>query len=256
MDQKLLNDKYKIRAVWNEEVAKWYFVIADIAKAITYTFKAKDYVKGMRKRSNKLAEDWDKITKALLVETPGGRQKLFCADIKGIIQIINEFPSPKAKPYKIWIACFGSNIYRRIDHAHAGVQKTSTYEDKSKSDIPNKIADKNKKLLEKLKKAMHYAKVSKNTLQLSLLEYVEIKDPLTQAIQGELGDVVFILSLFNNAHSFAEIFISDANTADINWLPTKSKTRELQERRRNKQENQMIFSSKAWKDTQNDVNRD
>ncbi len=104
---KLFEEK-KIRSVWNTVEENWYFVVADVVEALTDTINPSDYIKKIRKRDESLAKGWGQIVTPLSVETAGGKQKLNCADSKGLLRIIQSIPSPKAEPFKLWLAEIGS----------------------------------------------------------------------------------------------------------------------------------------------------
>jgi prophage antirepressor-like protein len=98
-----------IRSVWDEKEQKWYFVVEDVVAVLTDSSDAKQYVKRMRQRDDELSKGWVHIVPTLLVETAGGKQKMGCADKKGLLRIIQSIPSPKAEPFKVWLACMYSN---------------------------------------------------------------------------------------------------------------------------------------------------
>ena len=66
----------------------------------------------MRRRDAELSKGWGQIATPLSIETPGGTQKLNCANTEGIFRIIQSIPSPKAEPFKLWLAKVG---YERIE---------------------------------------------------------------------------------------------------------------------------------------------
>ncbi|MBU0764190.1 MAG: Bro-N domain-containing protein [Bacteroidetes bacterium] len=105
---KLFESK-QIRTVWNEADEKWYFVVADVVQVLTDTPNATDYIKKMRKRDLQPSEGWGQFVTPLSVETAGGKQKLNCANSKGLLRIIQSIPSPKAEPFKQWLAQVGSD---------------------------------------------------------------------------------------------------------------------------------------------------
>jgi len=105
---KLFENK-KIRSVWSEEDENWYFVVADVVEVLTDTPNPSDYIKKMRKRDDALGEGWGQIVTPLSIDTAGGRQRLNCADTKGLLRIIQSIPSPKAEPFKLWLAQVGSD---------------------------------------------------------------------------------------------------------------------------------------------------
>ena len=107
---KLFQDK-KIRSVWNDEEEQWYFVIEDVVAALTDSADPKQYIKRMKLRDAELAKGWVQIVPTLAVPTPGGKQRMNCANIKGLFRIIQSIPSPKAEPFKQWLAQVG---YERL----------------------------------------------------------------------------------------------------------------------------------------------
>ena len=96
------------RVLHNDE---WWFVVKDIVEALIDTSNSTDYIKKMRARDPALSEGWGQIVTPLSIDTPGGKQKLNCADTEGIFRIIQSIPSPKAEPFKRWLAKVG---YERI----------------------------------------------------------------------------------------------------------------------------------------------
>lgn len=104
---KLFEEK-KVRTVWDPETENWYFAVADAVQVLTDTPDPADYIKKMRKRDPELAKGWGQLVTPLPVDTPGGRQRLNCADAKGLLRIIQSIPSSKAEPFKRWLAQVGS----------------------------------------------------------------------------------------------------------------------------------------------------
>jgi DNA-damage-inducible protein D len=84
---KLFESK-KIRTVWNEADAKWYFVVADVVQVLTDSPNPSDYIKKMRKRDEELSKGWGQFVTPLSIETAGGNQKLNCANARGLLRII------------------------------------------------------------------------------------------------------------------------------------------------------------------------
>lgn len=107
---KLFQDK-KIRSVWNDEEEQWYFVIEDVVAALTDSADPKQYIKRMKLRDAELAKGWVQFVPTLAVQTPGGRQRMNCANAKGLFRIIQSIPSPKAEPFKLWLSQVG---YERL----------------------------------------------------------------------------------------------------------------------------------------------
>ncbi len=103
-----------IRRTWDHQ--EWWFVIVDVIQALTDSIDPSGYVKDMRKRDKELSPKWEQITKLLMVETEGGRQKISCANTEGILRIIQSIPSPKAEPFKQWLAQVGYERIQEIEN--------------------------------------------------------------------------------------------------------------------------------------------
>ena len=94
----------KVRTTWSEAEENWYFVVEDVVAVLTDSNDPKQYIKRMKQRDEELAKGWVQIVPTLAVETAGGKQRMSCADLKGIFRIIQSIPSPKAEPFKRWLA--------------------------------------------------------------------------------------------------------------------------------------------------------
>jgi DNA-damage-inducible protein D len=120
---KLFESKH-IRTVWNEQDQKWCFVVSDVIQVLTDTPNASDYIKKMRKRDEVLSQGWGQFVTPLLVDTAGGKQKLNCANAQGLLRIIQSIPSPKAEPFKLWLAQVGSDRLDEIENPELATQRT------------------------------------------------------------------------------------------------------------------------------------
>jgi prophage antirepressor-like protein len=108
---KLFEDK-KVRTVWDDEKEKWFFCVVDVVEALTDSKNPTDYIKKMKKRDPELSKGWGQIVTPLSVQTAGGKQRVNCAPRDGIFRIIQAIPSPKAEPFKRWMAQVAS---QRLD---------------------------------------------------------------------------------------------------------------------------------------------
>ena len=107
-----LFEEKKIRTVWDDEQEKWYFCVVDVVEVLTESKNPSDYIKKMKKRDPELAKGWGQFVTPLSVHTAGGKQRVNCATLEGIFRIIQSIPSPKAEPFKLWMAQVAS---QRID---------------------------------------------------------------------------------------------------------------------------------------------
>ena len=101
---KLFEEK-RVRTVWDDQQEKWYFSVVDVVAVLTDSANPTDYLKKMRKRDPELAAfvGTNCPQVAMLTETGKKRQTL-AADTEAIFRIIQSIPSPKAEPFKLWMA--------------------------------------------------------------------------------------------------------------------------------------------------------
>ena len=101
---KLFESK-QIRSVWDETNEKWYFSVQDVIEILTETVDAKDYIKKIKRRDPELYSNWGTICPLVEMQAADGkRRKIQASDTKGLLRIIQSVPSPKAEPFKLWLA--------------------------------------------------------------------------------------------------------------------------------------------------------
>lgn len=99
----------QIRTSWNAEEEEWYFSVVDVVEVLTDSSDPKQYIKKMRSRDAALADKWGTIcTPVEMTGLDGKRRKIQAANTKNIFRIIQSIPSPKAEPFKLWLAQVGS----------------------------------------------------------------------------------------------------------------------------------------------------
>lgn len=101
---KLFEEK-KVRTVWDNEQEMWYFSISDIVAVLTDSKDPKQYIKKMKSRDTELKVNWGTIcTLVPMTSEDGKRHKEMAASTEGVFRIIQSIPSPKAEPFKQWMA--------------------------------------------------------------------------------------------------------------------------------------------------------
>lgn len=109
---------------------EWWFVINDIVTALTDSTNPAEYFKKLRQRDPELSDLVDKggvqfVPPLMLeVETSGGRQKMYCWDTAGIFRLIQSIPSPKAEPFKRWLAKVGYERVKEIEDPELATKRT------------------------------------------------------------------------------------------------------------------------------------
>ena len=103
----------QVRTVWDDEQERWYFSVVDVVRVLTDSTDPKQYIKKVKKRDPELHSNWGTICTLLqLVSADGKKHKEMVADVQGLLRIIQSIPSPKAEPFKQWMAMVAS---QRID---------------------------------------------------------------------------------------------------------------------------------------------
>lgn len=109
---KLFESK-KVRTHWDEETEQWYFSVQDVVEALTDSADIKQYIKKLRSRDPELFANWGTIcTLVEMTAADGKKRKIQAAHTQGLLRIIQSIPSPKAEPFKQWLAQVG---YERIE---------------------------------------------------------------------------------------------------------------------------------------------
>ena len=135
MDEKntirLFEDR-KIRTAWNEEQEEWYFSVQDVVAVLAESSDPKQYIKKMRARDPELSANWGTIcTPVQMPAADGKMRKIQAADTEGLLRIIQSIPSPKAEPFKRWLAKVGrERIEETIDPEQAIDRALETYQKK------------------------------------------------------------------------------------------------------------------------------
>ena len=95
----------QVRSVWDETTEEWYFSVVDVVAILTDSRDPGAYWRKLKQRLN--AEGSQVVTNCHGLKLPaadGKKYKTDCADVKGMFRIIQSIPSPKAEPFKLWIA--------------------------------------------------------------------------------------------------------------------------------------------------------
>ena len=131
-----LFENQKIRVAWDEQREEWYFSVVDVVAVLTDSKDPKQYIKKMRSRDAELNGKWGTIcTPVEMVGLDGKRRKIQAADTKGLLRIIQSIPSPKAEPFKMWLAEIGrERIEETIDPELTIERALETYQKKGYSD--------------------------------------------------------------------------------------------------------------------------
>ena len=218
---KLFESK-QIRSVWNETEEKWYFSVQDVIEVLTDSTDPKQYIKRVLSRDENLKINWGTIcTPVEMIAADGKKRKIQAADTQGLLRIIQSIPSPKAEPFKLWLAKVGAERLEEIQNPELATQRTrELYKLKGYSEewiekrmrsiaIREELTDewKIRGVKEKMEYAILTAEISKATFGLTPKEYKEVKGLKSQNLRDHMTDLELIFSMLGEA-STKEITIN------------------------------------------------
>lgn len=210
----------QIRSTFNEKVNVWYFSIQDVIQVLTETVDAKDYIKKMKKRDDLLNANWGTICPLVeMVAADGKKRKIQASNSKGILRIIQSIPSPKAEPFKLWLAQVGYERIEEIENPEIATQRTrDLYKQKGYPEdwiekrmrsiaIREELTEewKNHEVKEQQEYTILTAEISKATFGLKPSEHKELKGLKRENLRDHFTDLELIFSMLGEASTTAII---------------------------------------------------
>ena len=113
-----LFEDQKIRTAWDAEKEEWYFSIIDVISVLTGTANPRRYWSDLKRKlkAEGANELYEKIVQLKMLSSDGKRYKTDVANTEQLLRIIQSIPSPKAEPFKLWLAQVGRDrIEETID---------------------------------------------------------------------------------------------------------------------------------------------
>lgn len=234
--RKVLAPVTKIAVFRGKEVRKtihddeWWFVIEDVVAVLTDSVDPKGYIRDMRRRDAELSKGWGQIAHTLAIATTGGPQQMNCANTEGIFRIIQSIPSPKAEPFKRWLAKVGYERIQEIEDPELATKRTrALYKAKGYPDdwiekrmrgiaIREELTDEWQK--RGVKSDTEYsiltAEISKATFGMTPQEYKEFKGLTRQNLRDHMNDLELIFSMLGEAATTEIARNKDAHGFDEN----------------------------------------
>ena len=103
-----LFESVQVRSHWNEDEEKWYFSIVDVVQVLTESVNPTDYLKKLRKRDKDLGSYLGtNCPQVTIRHNEGKARKTLAGNVEHILRLIQSIPSPKAEPFKQWLARVG-----------------------------------------------------------------------------------------------------------------------------------------------------
>jgi hypothetical protein len=214
MDNKLVVFRGKeIRRVLEKN--EWLFSVVDIITSLTDSVNARDYWFKMKIRvKSEDGIELSTICRQLKMKAPDGKMRLTdCANTEGIFRIIQSIPSPKAEPFKRWLARVGYERVREIEDPELGTKRTrALYKAKGYPDgwiekrmrgiaIREKLTDewKNRGVKEDTEYSILTAEISKATFGLTPSQYKRLKGLKRENLRDHFNDLELIFNMLGKA---------------------------------------------------------
>ncbi len=203
---------------------EWWFVIADVVSVLTDSANPPGYIKDMRRRDKELSKGWGQIATPLLIETSGGNQKVNCANTEGIFRIIQSIPSPKAEPFKRWLAKVGYERVQEIEDPELATKRTrALYKAKGYSDnwiekrmrgiaIREELTDewKEREVRREKEYAILTAEIAKAAFGVTPSEHKKLKGLIRENLRDHMTDLELIFSMLGEAATTEITRVDDA----------------------------------------------
>lgn len=215
----LFEDK-QIRTAWDAEREEWYFSIVDVIAVLTGTENPRRYWSDLKRKLKKegATELYEKIVQLKMLSSDGKRYKTDVADTEQLLRIIQSVPSPKAEPFKAWLAMVGrERIEETIDPEQAIDRALETYLKKGYSEewvhqrllairIRNELTDEWKK--RGVEKGKEYAiltdEITRAWAGMSTGQYKRLKGLKKENLRDNMSNLELVLTM-----------LAEASTTDI-----------------------------------------
>lgn len=220
----------EIRRVWHNE--EWYFSIQDIIEALTGTERVRKYWNDLKKKiqDEGYIEVSENIGQLKMQAKDGKMRKTDCANTETMFRIIQSIPSPKAEPFKQWLAKVGYERVQEIENPELAAERARQYyrelgydEDwiakrMQSIEIRGKLTDEWKKrdVKEGKEYAILTAEISRATFGLTPSEYKKHKDLQRENLRDHMTDLELIFTMLGEATTKNEAVEADAKGFDEN----------------------------------------
>ena len=119
-----LFEQKQIRSQWDEEQEKWYFSIVDVIEILTDTDRPRKYWNDLKTKLYKEGSELSaKIGQLKLIAEDGKLRITDVADTEQLFRLIQSIPSPKAEPFKLWLAQMGRERMDEIEDPEIGIDR-------------------------------------------------------------------------------------------------------------------------------------
>jgi hypothetical protein len=219
----------QIRRVWHKE--EWWFSVSDVVESLTETSDVRQYIKKMRSRDPELGAKWGTICTPLRMQAPDGKMRSSnAANVEGIFRIIQSIPSPKAEPFKAWLARVGYERIQEIENPELAAERARQYyrelgydeawiDTRLKSiGVRGELTDewKRRDVREGVEFSILTAEISKATFGMTPTEYKAFKDLSKENLRDHMTNLELIFTMLGEESTRQQAIAQDALGLDEN----------------------------------------
>lgn len=212
---KLFESK-KVRSVWDADNGRWYFSVIDVVEILTDSQNPRDYWYRIKQREKISGIELSTICRQFKIEARDGKlRETDCADSEGLLRIIQSIPSPKAEPFKRWLARVGYERLEEIENPELSARRMrELYRAKGYSDewiekrvrgiaIRDELTNEWKKrgVKEQREYSILTAEISRATFGMTPTEYKDFKGLENQRdnLRDHMTDLELIFTMLGEA---------------------------------------------------------
>lgn len=210
---KLFEEK-RIRTAWNEMEQQWYFSIVDVIAILTESIDPLAYWRKLKERLKKEGNETVTNCHALKMEAADGKMRFTdVANAQQLLRLIQSIPSPKAEPFKQWLAQVGYERMQEIENPELATQRSrELYKAKGYPDdwierrmrsiaIREELTDEWQKhgVQEQKKYSILTAEIAKATFGVTPSEHKNLKNLKSQNLRDHMTDLELIFSMLGEA---------------------------------------------------------
>ncbi len=121
-------EQKQVRSAWDSEAEKWYISVVDVIEVLTGSANPRRYWSDLKiKLQKEGSELYEKIVQLKLAASDGKKYLTDVADVEQLFRLIQSIPSPKAEPFKLWLAQLGRERLEEIDDPELGIERLMEY---------------------------------------------------------------------------------------------------------------------------------
>jgi hypothetical protein len=219
-----LFEKNQVRSVWDSEAEKWYLSIVDVVGILTDSVDGRKYWNKLKQRLRE--EGNESVTNCHQLKLPAADGKKYLtdvADVEQLFRLIQSIPSPKAEPFKLWLAQLGRERLEEFDDPERGIDRLLEYYHRkgySRSWINQRLKsiEIRKELTDEwetrgIKKGQQYATLTDIVTQswsgMTTKQYKQYKNLKTESLRDNMTNLELVLNM-----------LAEASTTDLSKRKT------------------------------------